>query len=317
MIKEYITEGKIVPMEVTIKLLENAMRAAMSSEAGESKEAGAASGVKGIPARRFLVDGFPRQMDQAVKFDDTVCPSSLVLFLVCPETILQERLLERGKTSGRDDDNAASIKKRFGASSLVLLAHSVGSSRLRDRRLQVDLAESPALPRRRHLHPHFYARRRVLSQAGQGRRRASRPLLSSTSSACPDPRSGLSFSVTLADRLVQDDRRSLRGHQARHRTRCRVVLGAAPPRPDPSLPPYPLSLVVPPSLDSSMYLLPPYAIPFVLVVGSWARSGAVAQLSDGGRGCCEERRRSCAWSGVGVCREGESCKVRLTFSLSS
>lgn len=113
MIKEYITEGKIVPMEVTIKLLENAMRAAISSEAGEAKEAGASSGVKGIPARRFLVDGFPRQMDQAVKFDETVCPSSLVLFLVCPEAILQERLLERGKTSGRDDDNAASIKKRF------------------------------------------------------------------------------------------------------------------------------------------------------------------------------------------------------------
>ncbi|GAA5852876.1 hypothetical protein JCM8547_004716 [Rhodosporidiobolus lusitaniae] len=112
MIKEYITEGKIVPMEVTIKLLENAMRAAMSSEAGEAKEAGA-EGAKGIPARRFLVDGFPRQMDQAVKFDETVCPSSLVLFLVCPEPILLERLLERGKTSGRDDDNAESIKKRF------------------------------------------------------------------------------------------------------------------------------------------------------------------------------------------------------------
>ncbi|GAA5824576.1 hypothetical protein JCM11251_000482 [Rhodosporidiobolus azoricus] len=112
MIKEYITEGRIVPMEVTIKLLENAMRAAMSSEAGEANKAGA-EGATGIPARRFLVDGFPRQMDQAVKFDETVCPSSLVLFLVCPEPILLERLLERGKTSGRDDDNAESITKRF------------------------------------------------------------------------------------------------------------------------------------------------------------------------------------------------------------
>ncbi|GAA6034621.1 hypothetical protein JCM8097_005427 [Rhodosporidiobolus ruineniae] len=112
MIKEYITEGKIVPMEVTIKLLENAMREAMSSEAGEGKQAGS-EGAKSIPSRRFLIDGFPRQMDQAVKFDESVCPSSLVLFLVCPEPILLERLLERGKTSGRDDDNAESIKKRF------------------------------------------------------------------------------------------------------------------------------------------------------------------------------------------------------------
>ncbi|GAA5904525.1 hypothetical protein JCM5296_005473 [Sporobolomyces johnsonii] len=112
MIKDYIKEGKIVPMEVTIKLLENAMRDAMSSEQGEAKEAGK-DGVKAIPARRFLIDGFPRQMDQAVKFDESVCPSSLVLFLICPENILLERLLERGKTSGRDDDNVESIKKRF------------------------------------------------------------------------------------------------------------------------------------------------------------------------------------------------------------
>lgn len=74
MIKTHIKEGKIVPMEVTIKLLENAMRAAMSSSAGESKEAGQG---KGIPARRFLIDGFPRQMDQAVKFDETVRRPSL------------------------------------------------------------------------------------------------------------------------------------------------------------------------------------------------------------------------------------------------
>ncbi|GAA5888619.1 hypothetical protein JCM16303_005290 [Sporobolomyces ruberrimus] len=101
MIKTYIKEGKIVPMQVTIKLLENAMR--------DELEKGKSQGIK----KRFLIDGFPRQMDQAVKFDESVCPSSLVLFLVCPEPILQERLLERGKTSGRDDDNAESIKKRF------------------------------------------------------------------------------------------------------------------------------------------------------------------------------------------------------------
>ncbi|GAA5903727.1 bifunctional uridylate/adenylate kinase [Sporobolomyces salmoneus] len=103
MIKTYIKEGKIVPMEVTIKLLENAMRSELEQPATTTE------GRK----KRFLIDGFPRQMDQAVKFDESVCPSSLVLFLVCPENILQERLLERGKTSGRDDDNAESIKKRF------------------------------------------------------------------------------------------------------------------------------------------------------------------------------------------------------------
>jgi hypothetical protein len=37
----------------------------------------------------------------------------MVLVFDCPEEVLQERLLERGKTSGRSDDNLESIKKRF------------------------------------------------------------------------------------------------------------------------------------------------------------------------------------------------------------
>lgn len=64
MIKKYIKDGQIVPMEVTVKLLENAMRTAL--EEGHPSE-GWADG-KG----RFLVDGFPRKMDQALKFDEDV-----------------------------------------------------------------------------------------------------------------------------------------------------------------------------------------------------------------------------------------------------
>ena len=40
-------------------------------------------------------------------------PSLFTLFLDCPESVMQERLLDRGKTSGRSDDNIESIKKRF------------------------------------------------------------------------------------------------------------------------------------------------------------------------------------------------------------
>jgi adenylate kinase family enzyme len=36
-----------------------------------------------------------------------------LLFLDCPQDIMLERLLERGKTSGRTDDNSESIRKRF------------------------------------------------------------------------------------------------------------------------------------------------------------------------------------------------------------
>ena len=52
-------------------------------------------------------------MDQALKFEESVCPSKFTLFFDCPEDVMQERLLNRGKTSGRSDDNAESIKKRF------------------------------------------------------------------------------------------------------------------------------------------------------------------------------------------------------------
>jgi len=97
MIKDYIREGKIVPMEVTIQLLENAMTATIKDNGN----------------RKFLIDGFPRKMDQAVKFEEAVVPSKFTLFFDCPEEVMQERLLKRGETSGRADDNMESIKKRF------------------------------------------------------------------------------------------------------------------------------------------------------------------------------------------------------------
>ena len=64
MIRTYIREGQVVPMEVTIKLLENAMRAAIE----DKREGEGWADGKG----RFLVDGFPRKMDQAIKFDEEV-----------------------------------------------------------------------------------------------------------------------------------------------------------------------------------------------------------------------------------------------------
>ncbi|KAK9420979.1 hypothetical protein SUNI508_06124 [Seiridium unicorne] len=104
MIKDYIKNGLIVPMEVTVQLLENAMVADL-----DKSGKGEISGKKG----KFLIDGFPRKLDQAYKFEDSVCPAKMVLFYDCSETEMEKRLLNRGKTSGRSDDNAESIRKRF------------------------------------------------------------------------------------------------------------------------------------------------------------------------------------------------------------
>lgn len=99
LIKDYIKNGLIVPMEVTVNLLKHAMKAELDS--------------RQTHRARFLIDGFPRKMDQAVFFEQSVCPSTGTIFLDCPEDVMEKRLLNRGKTSGRADDNEESIRKRF------------------------------------------------------------------------------------------------------------------------------------------------------------------------------------------------------------
>ncbi|KAJ3199203.1 hypothetical protein HDU82_000635 [Entophlyctis luteolus] len=93
LINNIIKEGQIVPMEITISLLHAAMKA---------------SG-----AKRFLIDGFPRAVDQGQKFEEEVVEAKMVLYYECPEEEMLKRLMKRGETSGRVDDNIESIKKRF------------------------------------------------------------------------------------------------------------------------------------------------------------------------------------------------------------
>jgi len=97
MIATVIKEGQIVPMEVTIQLLENAMQDVMKKD----------------KTMRFVIDGFPRKLDQAVEFERVVVKSMFTLFLQVPEMEMEKRLLKRGETSGRSDDNKESIGKRF------------------------------------------------------------------------------------------------------------------------------------------------------------------------------------------------------------
>ncbi|KAG7830495.1 hypothetical protein KL919_002764 [Ogataea angusta] len=97
LIAHYIKEGLIVPQEITINLLKNAI----VEQYSKNKKT------------KFLIDGFPRKMDQAVSFEDLIVKSKLTLYFECPEEVMLHRVLERGKTSGRADDNLETIKKRF------------------------------------------------------------------------------------------------------------------------------------------------------------------------------------------------------------
>lgn len=96
MINTNIKEGKIVPAEVTVGLLRKAMQTS-----GKDK---------------FLVDGFPRDLQNLecwTKEMEPIAEVQFLLFLDCPNDVVVERLLERGKTSGRNDDNVETIKKRL------------------------------------------------------------------------------------------------------------------------------------------------------------------------------------------------------------
>lgn len=92
MIDEFKKEGKIVPSEVTVELLQKAMQ--------------------NSPNKKFLIDGFPRNEENRIVFEEIVnIEPVLVLFFDCSEEELIRRILSRNQ--GRNDDNMETIPKRL------------------------------------------------------------------------------------------------------------------------------------------------------------------------------------------------------------
>jgi len=97
--KSYIEKGALVPDEVTIGMLE--------AEVNSNTQ-----------AKGFVFDGFPRTNNQAEALDAFLSTKgtsiSAMLALEVEEQELVFRLLERGKSSGRaDDQNPEIIKNRI------------------------------------------------------------------------------------------------------------------------------------------------------------------------------------------------------------
>ncbi len=87
--KQYIEKGQLVPDQVTIDML--------NAEVDKNPE-----------ANGFIFDGFPRTEAQAESLDQLMQSKdssiSAMIALEVDDQILVDRLLERGKTSGRADD---------------------------------------------------------------------------------------------------------------------------------------------------------------------------------------------------------------------
>jgi len=97
--RSFMDNGKLVPDEVVIGMVEDFLNA-------------------NTDAKGFIFDGFPRTVAQAEALDGLLekhnTAIGCMLMLDVPQDELKKRLLERGKTSGRaDDQNEEKINVRI------------------------------------------------------------------------------------------------------------------------------------------------------------------------------------------------------------
>ncbi|MBT3442962.1 MAG: adenylate kinase [Flavobacteriaceae bacterium] len=97
--KSYMEKGDLVPDNVTIQMLE--------AEVNKTPN-----------AKGFIFDGFPRTTLQAEMLDEFLNSKnlsiSMIIALEVDENILIDRLINRGKASGRaDDQDRSKIQNRF------------------------------------------------------------------------------------------------------------------------------------------------------------------------------------------------------------
>lgn len=87
--------GDLVPLDAVLTLLKEAMLKKASTSKG------------------FLIDGYPRELDQGKKFEADVAPVTCVLYFEVSDDTMKSRLMKRAETSGRVDDNEVTIVKRL------------------------------------------------------------------------------------------------------------------------------------------------------------------------------------------------------------
>jgi adenylate kinase len=93
-LQEIMKKGELVPLETVLAMIKDKMIANSS-----------ASG--------FLIDGYPREVAQGEQFESTIASATAVLYLDVANETMTQRLINRGKTSGRADDNEETIRARL------------------------------------------------------------------------------------------------------------------------------------------------------------------------------------------------------------
>ncbi|XP_024421283.2 adenylate kinase isoenzyme 5 isoform X2 [Desmodus rotundus] len=94
LIAKIITTGELAPQETTITEIKQKLMQIPDEEG-------------------IVIDGFPRDVAQALSFEDQICTPDLVVFLACANQRLKERLLRRAEQQGRPDDNLKATQRRL------------------------------------------------------------------------------------------------------------------------------------------------------------------------------------------------------------
>lgn len=97
--KGYIDEGQLIPDDLMIKILDDVLENEAKDKPG------------------VIFDGFPRTIPQAEALNELLRKRGkelhAVVGLEVPDEVLVERMINRGKLTGRADDNEDTIKKRL------------------------------------------------------------------------------------------------------------------------------------------------------------------------------------------------------------
>ncbi|XP_034357096.1 adenylate kinase isoenzyme 5 isoform X1 [Arvicanthis niloticus] len=94
LIAKIITNGELAPQETTITEIKQKLMQIPDEEG-------------------VVIDGFPRDVAQALSFEDQICTPDLVVFLACANHRLKERLQKRAEQQGRPDDNLKATQRRL------------------------------------------------------------------------------------------------------------------------------------------------------------------------------------------------------------
>ena len=95
---EYEKNGRLMPTKYILNFVKIAMK-----ESGWEKNI-------------YLLDGFIKTLEMAKAWDDElgdIIELKRVIYYVCPNDVMEQRLINRGKTENRADDNLDMIRKRI------------------------------------------------------------------------------------------------------------------------------------------------------------------------------------------------------------